>query len=150
MSFLSKLGLRNWFKKTKQPAAIRTHLNKPLSIESLETRITPAITTVPGHGGTGRILYITQTNAPDTLNISLTGTTLTIAGAGVTGNAFGVTAAGNSYTLNLTSAGANGINGFAGIWVDQLLSQDTLNVSGLDFGKSDPLSTATITTNNNI
>jgi hypothetical protein len=41
MSFLSKLGLRNWFKKTKQPAAIRTHLNKPLSIESLENRITP-------------------------------------------------------------------------------------------------------------
>ena len=51
MSFLSKLGLRNWFKKTKQPAATRTHLNKQLSIESLETRITPALSTLPGHGG---------------------------------------------------------------------------------------------------
>ena len=71
MSFLRKLGLRNWFKKTKQPAATRTHLNKPLSIESLENRITPAITLAPGHGGTGQILHITQTDGNDILDINL-------------------------------------------------------------------------------
>ena len=80
MSFLSKLGLRNWFKKTKQPAATRTHLNKPLSIESLENRITPAVTAVAGHGTGGLVLYITTTDLPDTLRVELTGTVLTVAG----------------------------------------------------------------------
>jgi hypothetical protein len=148
MSFLSKLGLRNWFKKTKQSAATRTHLNKSLSIESLETRITPTLTTRPGHGG-GDILYITQTNNPDTLDIDLTGTILTISGPGVDGSAFGVTTKGTTYTLDFSK---NTAKTFAGIWVEQLLSSDTLNVSGLDFGKSNPLSAdlGPFITNNNI
>ena len=148
MSFLRKLGLRNWFKKTKQTAGTRTHLNKQLSIESLETRITPALSTLPGHGG-GDILYITQTNNPDILNVDLTGTTLTISGNGVVGSAFGVTAKNGTYTLDFSTKTATT---FAGIWVEQLLDNDILNVNGLDFGKSDTLSTdlSPFITNNNI
>ena len=93
MSFLSKLGLRNWFKKTKQPAATRTHLNKPLSIESLETRITPvtnplttpipdSIYTEPGNGQ-GDVLHIVTSNRVDTLTISLTGTVLTVTNSAI-------------------------------------------------------------------
>ncbi|MEI6152331.1 MAG: hypothetical protein WCQ10_07375, partial [Chitinophagia bacterium] len=147
MSFLSKLGLRNWFKKTKQPTATRTHLNRPLSIESLETRITPTLSTAPGHDQ-GQILHIVQSNAPDTLTIDLTGTTLTITGNNntITGTVFNTTAVNGTYTLDLASTNAAG---FAGIWVDQLLSVDTLTVTGLDFGGSAPKSNP-ITTNTNI
>ena len=89
MSFLSKLGLRNWFKKTKQPAATRTHLNRSLSIESLETRITPVtnplnlnptsatISTEQGNGG-GQVLHIVTTEEDDTLTISLANNILTV------------------------------------------------------------------------
>jgi len=151
MSFLSKLGLRNWFKKTKQPSATRTHLNRPLSIESLETRITPTLSTVPGHdgGANSLILRIVQTDLPDTLTIELNDTTLTVQGNNntITGFApFGGTIANGIYTLDLASTGANG---FAGILVEQLLSTDTLFVNGLDFGASNSKST-TITTNTNI
>jgi hypothetical protein len=151
MSFLSKLGLRNWFKKTKQPAATRSHLNRPLSIESLETRITPALSTVPGHdgGANSLILRIEQTDRPDTLSIELNGTTLTITGNNgtIAGFApFGGTIANGIYTLDLSS---NGAAGFAGILVEQLDSIDTLFVNGLDFGASDSKS-ATITTDTNI
>jgi len=130
MSFLSKLGLRNWFKKTKQTAAVRAHLNKPLSIESLENRITPSVTAVAGHG-TGLVLYITTTDLPDTLHVDLTGTILTVSGVIGNGAPFGGTNKGGVYTLDFSKGGATN---FGGIKTEQLLSSDILIVdTGLDF-----------------
>ena len=151
MSFLSKLGLRNWFKKTKQPAATRTHLNKPLSIESLETRITPvtnplttpipdSIYTEPGNGQ-GDVLHIVTSNRVDTLTISLTGTVLTVTNSAIdpltklsffNGTAFGQTVNTKTgvYTLDFNN---NSTPTFGGILVEMLGSNgDTLNVNGLD------------------
>ena len=151
MSFLSKLGLRNWFKKTKQPAATRTHLNKPLSIESLETRITPvtnplttpipdSIYTEPGNGQ-GEVIHILTSNRFDTLTISLTGTVLTVTNSAINpltklsffnGTAFGQTVNTKTgvYTLDFNN---NSTPTFGGILVEMLGSDgDTLNVNGLD------------------
>jgi len=145
MSFLSKLGLRNWFKKTKQPAATRTHLNRPLSIESLEKRITPvtnplapaqvaSIYESPGNGN-GNVLHIVTTELSDTLDVSLTGNILAVnysstSKLNLTGTAFGATVANNKYSLTITAGvGSN----FGGILIEMLHGDDTLNVNSLDF-----------------
>ncbi|MEI7852466.1 MAG: hypothetical protein WCJ06_02045 [Planctomycetota bacterium] len=156
MSFLSKLGLRNWFKKTKQPAATRAHLNRPLSIESLENRITPVtnplnlnptaatISTQQGNGA-GQVLHIVTTEFDDTLSISLANNILTVtftpptippAPVGtpriLTSTAsFGtLDATGLIYTLNFGTAGTTD---FGGILVEMLHGNDILNVNSLDF-----------------
>ncbi|MEI6152390.1 MAG: hypothetical protein WCQ10_07675, partial [Chitinophagia bacterium] len=156
MSFLSKLGLRNWFKKTKQTAATRTHLNRPLSIESLETRITPVtnplnltptaatISTEQGNGA-GQVLHIVTTEYDDTLTISLANNILTVTFTPPTippapvgtqrvltsTAAFGtLNKAGLVYTYDFSKAGSTD---FGGILVEMLHGNDTLNVNGLDF-----------------
>ena len=153
MSFLSKLGLRNWFKKTKQTTVAGTHLNKLLSIEYLENRITPVTQPLipnPGQNqitldqgnGQGQVLHITTSNLVDTLSISLNGTVLTITNSTInpvtklpvvfTGGAFGqtVNAKTNTYTLDFSTDPAGN---FGGILVEMLGSDgDTLNVNGMD------------------
>ena len=151
MSFLSKLGLRNWFKKTKQTAATKTHLNRPLSIESLENRITPvtnplsipqidSIYTEPGNGQ-GDVLHIVTSNRVDTLTISLNGTVLTVTNSAINpvtklsffnGTAFGQTVNTKTgvYTLDFNN---NSAPTFGGILVEMLGADgDTLNVNGMD------------------
>ena len=156
MSFLRKLGLRNWFKKTKQNST-RTHLNKPLSIESLENRITPVTRPLipnPGQNqinlrdgnGQGQVLHITTSDLVDTLTIGLNGTVLTINNSTTffdpvsktvvpvtfTGGGFGQTvdAKTNTYTLDFSD---NSAGNFGGILVEMLGADgDTLNVIGMD------------------
>jgi hypothetical protein len=143
MSFLSKLGLRNWFKKTQQPKLTKSIANKSLSLECMEERIIPAVTisanAALAHNG-GQVLHIVGSNAPDvvTLSLSADGQTLTVndpslfdAATGLggtgTGTPFNGTNDGNTYTLTFTAAIANS---FAGIVVELLDGDDLLNISG--------------------
>ena len=135
MSFFSKLRLRNWFKKTKQPKLTKSIANKSLSLECMEERIVPAVTisannTIAHNGGS--VLHIVGTPLVDIVTLSLTpdGKTLTVTdttkGTGA-GTPFGGTNDGTIYTLNFTTAIADT---FAGICVELLGSSDILNISG--------------------
>ena len=134
MSFLSILGLRNWFKKTKQPKLTKSMANKSLSLECMEERIVPAVTisanSTLAHNG-GQVLHIVGTPLVDIVTLSLTpdGKTLTVKDAVSTGTGtpFGGTNDGTTYTLNFTTAIADT---FAGICVELLGSSDLLNISG--------------------
>jgi hypothetical protein len=134
MSFLSKLGLRNWFKKTKQPKLTKSMANKSLSLECMEERIVPTVTifsdSTIAHNG-GQVLHIVGTPLVDIVTLSLTpdGKTLTVKDAVSTGTGtpFGGTNDGTTYTLTFTTAIADT---FAGICVELLGSSDLLNISG--------------------
>ena len=150
MSFLSKLGLRNWFKKTKQPKLTKSIANKSLSLECMEERIVPAVTIFAdpaiAHNG-GFVLHIVGTAAPDvvTLSLSADGTTLTVTDTVSTGTntPFGGTNDGTTYTLTFTTAIANT---FAGICVELFESSDILNIAGgLDLRNISTGATATNT-----
>ena len=135
MSFFSKLRLRNWFKKTKQPKLTTSIANKSLSLECMEERIVPAVTisannTIAHNGGS--VLHIVGTPLVDIVTLSLTpdGKTLTVTdttGGTGAGTPFGGTNDGTIYTLNFTTAIADT---FAGICVELLGSSDILNISG--------------------
>ena len=133
MSFLSKLGLRNWFKKTKQPKLTKSIANKSLSLECMEERIVPTVAlfdNITGHSG-GNVLHIIGTDLVDVVRLSLTpdGKTLTVTDTVSTGTntPFGGTNDGTTYTLNFTTGIADK---FAGIRVELLGDDDLLEISG--------------------